>query len=341
MRVLIHTDVHAGEGIERCFSDPTIPLQRYRVTQLYEHLDQLSRECHCDAIWDGGDTTDDRTSVPIPTIASLLASLRPFRRTAKANRKIVGNHEHWVRSGDVHVGPIFENVYHVIDKPTVEVIAGVTVLFCPYPGDDFDLDTWLEMELDRHPGKKLVFGHFQVEGTRDRDGAVLPGGVRTSVLKKADLVLLGHIHHPQSVTPTIHYIGTPFQQDFGEAGEAKRVAILNLPSLDVEWVELSDFPEYQELEFAEWAKIAADVGQVGENRFRVRISSLEDHESYIRHPHMRRTTPIYRPTQQTAEVAKSIAQEDPLQFDTKAIIQRYFETRPPAQIAGTDPASIS
>jgi hypothetical protein len=61
---------------------------------------------------DLGDTTDDRTSIPVPTINSLLSGLTPFRGW---NVKLIGNHEQFLRNATVNVGKLFERHFAVID----------------------------------------------------------------------------------------------------------------------------------------------------------------------------------------------------------------------------------
>ena len=332
MRILIYSDSQAGEGSERCFHDPTLPLQRYRLSLLYSVLDELFNELKCDALWDGGDNTDDRTSIPIPTLNTVFGGLRPFRKSAQRNRKLIGNHEQWVRSGSIHVGAVFEGIFDVISEPRIEMIEGIKVLFASYPAETFDMEGWLDANLKKGE-RSLVFGHFQVEGTKDRDGRTLKGGVHVSILKKATMALLGHIHHPQSITDTIHYIGSPFQQDFGESGEEKRVALLDLPSLDLEWVGMAGFPTYQTLPMDQWER-AIENDLDSENRYRVVLGSRDDHERYLQHPNMRRAMPVYEGLTSANDIRINAPRVGPVSFDAADVLGRYFKSRPPTDLHG-------
>jgi exonuclease SbcD len=58
------------------------------------------------------------------------------------------------------------------------------------------------------------------------DGYLVPTGLFPSSLH---YVALGHLHRPQSVgQPSIRYAGSPLQLDFGEAGEAKSVVLVDV-----------------------------------------------------------------------------------------------------------------
>jgi len=338
MRYLIYTDLQAGEGSERCFHDPTLPLQRWRVKLFFEVLLELFEEACCDGLWDLGDTFDDRNSIPVPTLDNLFACLEWFKVTCDNNLKLVGNHDQHVKSGKVHSGRAFTGVFQVYDTPVVREICGVRVLLCPYPDEAFDLETWLDENLLKDGTRQLVLGHFQVEGTRDRDGRILKGGVHVGILKRATLVLLGHVHHPQSITQTIHYIGSPFQQDFGEAGEDKRVALLDLPELTLQWAPIYGFPVYKQVTIDEWLNVvdsgpSVDIG-TDEDRYRVVLNSQADVERYFNHPKMRQAKPIYDGIATQLAAKSGATKTGPVSFDASDVIQRFFKQRPPAELHG-------
>lgn len=339
-RALIYTDLQAGEGSERCFKDPTIPLQRYRVSEFYAFIHDLWHEMKCDSLWDGGDLLDDRTAVPVPTLYTVFDGLSKFRGSLPNNLKLIGNHEMFFKSGPINSGPAFDGVFNVYAEPKVIQIEGVRVLLCPYPGEGFDLESWIVRNLLPDGSPQLVFGHFQVEGTKDRDGRTIDGGVHVSALKNATLTLLGHIHHPQSVTSTVHYIGSPFQQDFGEANEEKRVAILDLPSLDLMWCGTDGFPTYSVVTLNEWESLIEGEGDDSENRYRVVLNSKEDHGRYLGHPRMNRAQPVYQGLESSPEIKSKRSGAAHDSFNPQDIIERYFRSRKPSNLQGLSEADF-
>lgn len=79
-----------------------------------------------------------------------------------------------------------------------------------------------------------LFAHGATAGGSERtahiaDGYAVPFDVFPPSLH---YVALGHLHRPQAVGgPTVRYAGAPLQLDFGEAGEAKSVAVVEaIPS---------------------------------------------------------------------------------------------------------------
>ena len=334
MRFLVFTDLQAGEGSERCFHDPTLPLQRYRVDLFFETMARLFADCGCDAVIDCGDLLDDRTAVPVPTLNSVFKGLLSFMPGEAVNYKLLGNHELYLRTNGIHSGPAFSSFFRVFSEPEVVDIEGVRTLFCPFPSESFDLEAWLSHNLLQDGRPQVVFGHFQVEGTSDRDGRCITGGVKLSCLKHASLVLLGHIHHPQSITDTIHYIGSPFQQDFGEAGEQKRVLLLDYPSLAMEWIHMDGFPTYETLGFKEWETREVEAN---ENRYRVVLGSREEHELYLKNPAMPRTTAVYQASEQLTKPKEASSSAKVSSFCLRDVLTRYFKLRPPKELHGMTP----
>src|SRR5213078_511087 len=109
--------------------------------------------------------------------------------------------------------------------------------------------------------------------------------IATKLLRGFDLSLLGHVHKPQEVAPGAHYIGSPFQQDFGEKNEAKRVAVLETDTLEVEWVPIEGFPEYRVCTLDEFKRL---VDAKDEHRYQVHVRNPQEAEQYYAHPLMDR-----------------------------------------------------
>jgi exonuclease SbcD len=89
------------------------------------------------------------------------------------------------------------------------------------------------------PGSvRMVAAHLFVlggaSGTSERVAHTALGYAVSPHAFPADLhyVALGHLHRPQAVgQPTVRYAGSPLQLDFGEAGEAKSVTLVEVTAL--------------------------------------------------------------------------------------------------------------
>lgn len=328
MRALVYSDLQATEGHERLHCDPTRPLQRERVAAFYEILKSLYERHKCDCLWDLGDTLDDRSSIPVPTIDTVCAGLSQFP-AAQWNIKLVGNHEQFVRSTELHSGKLFSPYFAVVDtNQAYSTGEGVRILACSYPANDADTVAWIReqrKQVKKTKEKVILLGHFQAVGCMTNSGQLMTG-IPKEELAWVNLGLLGHIHKPQTLTGNVHYIGSPFQQDWGEAEEGKRVAIVDTSSLTIEWVPIEGFPRYLQVGLKEFKELATAES---EDRFKVQLRSQDEATEFYAHQFAHWADPIY-----DFDVAASNTSEDSAQMDGSAwsfdnIIKRYVERYTP------------
>jgi len=321
MKLLVYADLQATDGDELCFTRPSITLQHHRVEKFFDDIAAIYTQHGCDGVVDLGDTTDDRSSIPMPTLEILGTGLAKLPEGS--HWKLTGNHEQYLRDTSVNNRRLFAHQFKVVDQYRIQAMGDWTAFFVSYPADYTALTNWLVKELPRFRGPKILFGHFQVEGAFYQNGTALTG-VPQAVLKPFNLVLLGHIHIPQAVTAKIHYVGSPFQQDWGEAGQAKRVAIVDTDQMAVEWVPLTGYPEYRLISFAEFTALVDDQS---ENRYRVTLSSHAESEQFFKHPLFHRVTAQYDYEETPPD---QVTQNEDWSFE--GICRRYLKTAPPKNV---------
>jgi hypothetical protein len=329
MKLLLYADLQATDGSEVCYHDPTVRLQDWRVRRFFDVIQGIYSAHRCGGVIDLGDTTDDRSAIPVPTIDALLSNLDQFG--GGWNVKLIGNHEQYTKDARVHVGKLFDKHFTVVDgvsaiqSPDSEAV----FVFASYPGNYTDLVNALAETAHTYRDSPLVlFGHFQVVGCQLNAGLAYDGVPKESLLP-FKLGFLGHIHKPQEVAKNIYYVGSPFQQNFGESGESKRVAILDTESLHVEWVSLEDygFPKYRTVSAQEFVECAqAD----SEDRYHVVLSSQADTEALFAHPLCNRAETEYSYT-----TTNSLATAPVKTWSFEAVLQRWLEKNPP-KCAGID-----
>jgi DNA repair exonuclease SbcCD nuclease subunit len=324
MVALAYSDVQATTGHERLFADPSICLQEWRVQRFYEKLYEIYKDHHCEALFDLGDTTDDRSAIPLPTLDTILTGINRFPHSSN-NIKLIGNHEQFHKSTAIHSGKIYGHRFRVIQSREIFKIGNTTVVAVSFPESDHELAIWLKEALAKRRAseKIIVIGHFQITGCVMNSGVSLVG-VPKNILEPANLVVLGHVHRGQSIG-NIHYIGSPFQQDFGESNESKRVAVIDTNAATIRWVEMTGFPEYKMLTFDQFLTL----DPASEDRACVYIRSPAEAEKFFAHPLSSRIVePVYQydltPTTTTLEVKEhSVTPQDTL--------TRYVKLNPPAE----------
>jgi hypothetical protein len=325
MKFLIYGDLQATDGNDICFLDPTRTLQHYRVEKFFREMARIYKEHGCTGVIDLGDTTDDRSSIPVPTIEVLGAgmSLLP---SSDWNFKLTGNHEQYLRNAGINNRRLFEHKFTVVDECEVFDFGSCMAFFCSYSSDFAALSKWiLEGAKEYRSKPKLLFGHFEVIGTRLNSGTALLG-VPADVLKHFKVCLLGHVHIPQSIGDCIHYVGSPFQQDWGEAGESKRVCILDTSTFEITWVPLAGYPEYRQVSLEKFKTLTLE-GQKTEDRYKVVLTSHAETEDFFKHPLFHQAEPVY--TYDEAQPTEQQVQED---WTFEGLAKRYIGLVPPSAL---------
>lgn len=328
MRLLCYADVQAGEGDARCLTKPGVSLQHFRVEKFFKDIHRIYQEHKCNGVVDLGDTTDDRNAIPLPTLELVGQGVDSI--PDGNNFKLTGNHEQFLRDTSISNRTMFEHRFAVVNDRNVWKMDGWLGFFCSFPANYDELTQWIIKESDRFPKqRKILFGHFQVVGAA-YTGAKSITGVPQEALKNFDLVLLGHVHLPQAVAPHIHYVGSPFQQDWGEAGQAKRVAILDTEAPAdkmLTWVPMTEYPEYFKVTLTEFQKA---VEKPSEHRYNVVLKSHEEAEVFFRHPGINRAVAVY---DYNADNSPTEAKEEgALDWTFDGICRRYLGLVPPSKV---------
>lgn len=326
LKALLFADLQATDGHERCFNEPDVPLQIWRVKKFFADLFAIYQKYECSCLWELGDMTDDRSYIPIPALDAVCEGLEPFP-DHDLNIKLIGNHEQYLRDTTLHIGRVFQNKFVVVDKPEVLEALSDTLLACaPYPATDAALAEWLSKTAYQYRNyeKRVLLGHFQVVGCQLNSGQALLG-VPAEILGKYSISLLGHVHKPQQTGRNAFYVGSPFQQNFGEKNEAKRVGVLDLETLELTWVPMPGYPEYRVVDFDRWAKM---VNEKEEHRYQVIIRDPKQADAFYRHPLMSRAEPIYNyelDDRTKAEVTKAQS------FSRDDVMKRWLDSHPPGE----------
>jgi len=330
MKWLVYSDVQATDGHERCHGDATVSLQIARVDSFYQLLLQIYETHKCDALIDLGDTTDDRSAIPVPAIDTLCSNLAQFPHN-DWNLKLIGNHEQYLRNTEVHVGKMFAPYFTVVEGNEAFSLPGknLRILACSYPADQRDTIAWLsdQRKLVKQTHEKIILlGHFQVMGSITGAGQLLAGIPKEDVTW-VDLGLLGHVHKPQAIHKNVHYIGSPFQQDWGEAGEEKRVGIVDVFNGTVEWVPIEGFPLYRHVTVDQFEQLCTSET---EDRFKVVLKSPKEATKFYALPLAHRGEPIYEfSVTENLDSKKAGGKLNGQAWSFDNVVQRYVEHNTP------------
>ena len=123
----------------------------------------------------------------------------------------------------------WENIT-VYDKLTTIEHCGKTLTFCPWG-----------VEVKDIPKSDIIFGHFEITNFKINFVKICEHGEDSAnLLDKANTVISGHFHsrdHRTYDNGEILYLGSPFEQNFGEVNQAKGITILDFNTMKYEFIE--------------------------------------------------------------------------------------------------------
>ena len=329
MRILIYSDLQATEGSDRCRHDPSLPLQRYRVKRCYDELVQLAATERCDRICDLGDTTDDRTFIYRATLDVLTDGLTRLVAGNHGFIKLTGNHEQLLKDGRIAAEGLYRPYFRNVGSGQVDV-NGCIFVFRSYTDQYEALNAELAETADNlrriNPRERLILlAHGDVKGARYASGETCDEGISLATLDKFDIALLGHVHNHQCLLKgKAWFVGSPFQQDFGEAAQQKFVVVLDVSGEhgSVKFVQMDGFPEYRTVTLKDFLALA---NPKEEHRYRVILDSVEETERFYSHPlaELAEARLTY-----SEEATASSSEEVQLTDDPRRLLERYVAARP-------------
>lgn len=238
------------------FSDLHVHMHKNLMSRLEDGLKVLewifrtAIEHDIETIVFGGDLFQDRQRIHTISYEKTFNLIRKFMDTYPQLKLYLleGNHDMW-----------FNNKHDVSSISPLQAIRGVTVVnkcesievlpnykmdFLPYTKNP------VEDILQNFKNKSdILIGHIAI------DEAKLNSFTRAEVsveyegdMVKVDIdkfnnwkrVFLGHYHLAQKLNNVVEYIGSPYELNFGEAFQQKHIIILDVDTLDTEYI-INDF----------------------------------------------------------------------------------------------------
>lgn len=148
---------------------------------------------------------------------------------------ILGNHDTFYKDrllpSSLQLFDKYENI-EIIDKP--------------YELDDLLLLPWNATPPVKQDKYDAILGHFAINSFATNDSFIynVEGGTEPSDFKKAKIVLSGHFHNPMK-KGNIVYLGSPFQQRFGDSDAPRGYYILNNGELEL--IEFTNSPKFYKI----------------------------------------------------------------------------------------------
>lgn len=234
---IVVTDVHLDRGNSGLVKDI---------------FNQLISLCHERGVYNvicAGDVFTTRSGQPLECLSAwqeILATLRDHKIVIDV---IPGNHDKTDGNDDCSYLDVYDGASRWLRLHRVgeEVWFGndICVWMIPY----FGTQRWME-EFERMKKEEddtcrrlhVLITHMAFNGVRNADGSEVGDGIAPSAVFSFDSVIVGHYHDRSNVGRNIHYVGSAYQNNYGEGCVDKGFAILYEDG-SIEYVQ-SRFPRY-------------------------------------------------------------------------------------------------
>lgn len=251
---------------------------------------------------------------------------------------LVGNHDMWYMDGNrgdvssIRPFGALPNV-RVVSSPEAVDFDGVPVDFVPYSHDPVS-------QIAHFKNKsRVMLGHLAVDNavlnlvknTRseveiESDADMIP--VTTGFFKGWERVFLGHYHGAQIIDGFVEYVGSNLQLTWNETGQQKHIIILDLDTLEKEYV-INDFsPRHLTVSVQEAKEI-----DLSNNFVRIEIDSIDKSDvialkADIVSNYQDRASPLeidFIERKKTAEETATPQQQNKFNIATGDTIKRFME----------------
>lgn len=262
--ILLITDTHLSE------SNIELNLSIFRQTINY------CKDLGLNNVFHLGDVFHSRKSQPLSVLKCFQEILDMFSESDILLYVIPGNHDKTdYSSHSSFLDPFRDHPnLQLCDRSTCIRFPGVQIFTCPYYNEleyEKELNTCIALsKIQIELKTKILLTHIGVTGAVMNNGIKVES-VGEKVFSYFDSVFVGHYHDEQKFG-NIHYIGSAFQQNYGECYEDKGLTLVN-KDLTTQKINL-DFPKYIKLE--------VDVDKLSPNSIREVINEKEKTSDNLR-----------------------------------------------------------
>ncbi len=200
-----------------CIGDPHFKRDNSIETDfLFSEIERILSSDHFDFVVVLGDTIDSFRKIDIDVLTRSVKFLRMIVENCGELILLIGNHDRMNQIDFLSdISPFYALKFwertHVVDSPLLLEREGEKFLFVPYvyPGRFLEAISPFEKEIEKI---KLIFSHQEFRGA----------SLGTTLSESEEyppsfpLNISGHIHSFQKIKENLVYVGTPYQQTFGD-----------------------------------------------------------------------------------------------------------------------------
>ena len=220
-----------------------------------------------------GDVFHNRSEISVNTISiaktffNILKDFRIFIST--------GNHDCYYKDrSDINSISMFDgwNNIIIVDKDPI---------LLKYKNKTISIVPW-GVPIENIPISDICFGHFEIQSFYMNTFKVCEHGMESkNILKKSPFVISGHFHNKDDRSyekGRILYLGSPYQQNFGDIDQVRGIYTLDLDSNSTVFIENTISPKHFKINFSS-LKQNTDIKSLETNISKNIISFIVDEDS--------------------------------------------------------------
>jgi DNA repair exonuclease SbcCD nuclease subunit len=220
-----------------------------------------------------GDIFHNRSEISVNTIAvateffDILKDFKIFIST--------GNHDCYYKDrsdvNSIKVLKGWKNIIIVDEQPLIINSKNKKISLIPWG-----------TSIENIPESDICFGHFEINTFYMNTFKVCDHGIdSTNILNKAPLVISGHFHSKDEREYSkgkIVYVGSPYQQNFGDVNQTRGIYILNLDTEEFKFIENTISPKHIKVYLSKLKNGEQNTDFLKENISNNMISLIVDEE---------------------------------------------------------------
>ena len=260
-----------------CFSDIHIglnqdnPIWHKIVLDFAEWASKKYLEHGINEVIIPGDIFHNRSEISVATLATAKKFFDYFK---DFNLYIsVGNHDSYYKdNGKVNSVSIFDgwnNIKVIDDAPFILETKNKKISLIPWG-----------TKLEDIPETDIIFGHFEINSFYMNSYKICEHGISSAdILKKSKVIISGHFHkkdHKKYKNGEIVYLGSPFQQNFGDCLDERGIYIYDIDKNSFDFIENNISPKHFKISLKKLLDGKIDTKQLKNNIENSHISLVVD-----------------------------------------------------------------
>jgi DNA repair exonuclease SbcCD nuclease subunit len=267
MKVILYSDLHLYNHHKLLINSET-------ALDFLSFINDYAKQNSIDTLICAGDFFHTKSRAYAPHVIQAWIRLKDVYKSGINHYMLIGNHDMSSPNSTMNsILFIYSDYVKVVPDYVFKDFGDTRVHFLSFSSQKFEDFIFADKK------KNILIGHIDIVGFVMSNGITAKTGYRIKDFEKFDLVFSGHYHKHQEKENVI-YIGSVFQTSFGERNQDHGFIVLDLDTLEWEFIHFNKAPTYKVVDINN----AEDVDKIPvENSFlRVRLRDSQMNKFMLR-----------------------------------------------------------